>query len=149
VRALHPRACALGYNLPPLTGLRKGRPHEEGFVNELMRHDTRFPFPIMVDNGVASLVHTHSGRNNPLAERVLGATVRASRYRNLRRALRAEGSRLEDVKGLAAAAALPEPSHQWRGFARWTGKPFMARQLGKTMEGLRLPPPTPATCKDK
>src|SRR5271167_407983 len=41
VRALHPRACALGYNLPPLTGLRKGRPHEEDFVNELVTQDTR------------------------------------------------------------------------------------------------------------
>jgi len=36
VRAVHPRACALGYNLPPLTGLRKGRPHEEDFVSELL-----------------------------------------------------------------------------------------------------------------
>ena len=42
VRALHPRVCALGYNLPPLTGLRKGRPHEEDFVNELMRHNISF-----------------------------------------------------------------------------------------------------------
>ena len=40
VRALHPRACALGYNLPPLTGLRKGRPHEEDFVSGLLTQDT-------------------------------------------------------------------------------------------------------------
>ncbi len=36
VRAIHPRAYALGYNLPPLTGLPEGRPHEEDFVNERM-----------------------------------------------------------------------------------------------------------------
>jgi hypothetical protein len=42
VRALHPRAGALGYNLPPLTGLRKGRPHEEDFVRGLLTHDTSF-----------------------------------------------------------------------------------------------------------
>ena len=29
----------------PLTGLRKGRPHEEDFMNELMRHDTSFLLP--------------------------------------------------------------------------------------------------------
>jgi len=40
VRALHPRACALGYNLPPLTGLRKGRPHEEDFISGLLTQDT-------------------------------------------------------------------------------------------------------------
>ena len=36
VRALHPRACALGYNLPPLTGLRESGPNEEDFVSELL-----------------------------------------------------------------------------------------------------------------
>ena len=41
VRALHPRACALGYNLPPLMGLRKGRPHEEDFVSGLLTQGTR------------------------------------------------------------------------------------------------------------
>jgi hypothetical protein len=40
VRAPQPRACALGYNLPSLTGLRKGRPQEEDFVNRFMRHNT-------------------------------------------------------------------------------------------------------------
>ena len=40
VRALDPRAYALGYNLPPLTGLRKHRPHEEDFVSELLTHYT-------------------------------------------------------------------------------------------------------------
>jgi hypothetical protein len=41
VRALDPRAGALGYNLPPLTGLKKGLLREEDFVNELMLQDTR------------------------------------------------------------------------------------------------------------
>ncbi|MGO8735369.1 MAG: hypothetical protein ACLQVM_21535, partial [Terriglobia bacterium] len=35
-----PRACALGYNLPPLTGLRKGHPHVEDFNCELLTQDT-------------------------------------------------------------------------------------------------------------
>ena len=26
--------------IPPLTGLRKGHPHEDDFVNEVMRHNT-------------------------------------------------------------------------------------------------------------
>jgi WD40 repeat protein len=41
VRDLHPRACALGHNLPPLTGLRKNRPHKEDFVGELLTQDSR------------------------------------------------------------------------------------------------------------
>jgi len=40
VRASSPRAYALGYFLPPLTGLRKGCSHEEIFVNELPTGDT-------------------------------------------------------------------------------------------------------------
>jgi len=35
-----PRAYALGYFLPPLTGLRKACSHEENFVNELPTGDT-------------------------------------------------------------------------------------------------------------
>ena len=45
VRALHPRAYALGYNLPPLTGLRKDRPHEKHFVSELLIQDTNGASP--------------------------------------------------------------------------------------------------------
>ena len=30
------RSGALGYTLPPLTGLRKCRPHDENFVSELL-----------------------------------------------------------------------------------------------------------------
>jgi len=30
----------LGYNLPPLTGLRKDRRHEKDFVSELLTQDT-------------------------------------------------------------------------------------------------------------
>ena len=52
VRALRPRACALGYDLPPVTGLQKGRPHEEDFFSELPTQDTsRFlknlPMPVI------------------------------------------------------------------------------------------------------
>jgi predicted RNase H-like HicB family nuclease len=33
----------VGYNLPPLRGLRKVRPHEENLVSELLTQDTRSP----------------------------------------------------------------------------------------------------------
>jgi len=41
VRAPFPRACALGYTLPPLAGLRKDRPHEKDFVSEPLTQDAR------------------------------------------------------------------------------------------------------------
>jgi hypothetical protein len=42
---------AVGYVLAPLTGLRKRHPQGEGFISELLTHDTRnwqphFPFSI-------------------------------------------------------------------------------------------------------
>jgi hypothetical protein len=46
VRALSPRAClrkqacALGYDLAPLTGLRNGRPQGEDSIRELLAQDT-------------------------------------------------------------------------------------------------------------
>ena len=40
MRVLSPRACALGYDLAPLTGLRNGRPRGEGFISELLTQDT-------------------------------------------------------------------------------------------------------------
>ncbi len=42
MRALSPRACALGYDLAPPTGLRNGRPQGEGFISKLLTQDTRF-----------------------------------------------------------------------------------------------------------
>ena len=45
VRAVQPRAHALGYYIPPLTGLRKGPPHEEDFVSELLTQDTSVALP--------------------------------------------------------------------------------------------------------
>ena len=45
VRAPSPRAGALGYHLPPLTGLRRDRPHEEDFVSELLTQDTNGASP--------------------------------------------------------------------------------------------------------
>jgi len=41
VRAVPPRAYALGYYLPPLTGLVLYRPLEQAFVNELLIQDTK------------------------------------------------------------------------------------------------------------
>jgi hypothetical protein len=41
VRALSPRACALGYDLAPLTGLGNGRPQGGDFVSQLLTQDTR------------------------------------------------------------------------------------------------------------
>ena len=36
VRAVKPRACALGYSMPPLTGLRKTGAHAKDFLDELL-----------------------------------------------------------------------------------------------------------------
>jgi hypothetical protein len=40
VRALSPRACALGYDLAPLPGLWNGRPQRDDFVSLLLTQDT-------------------------------------------------------------------------------------------------------------
>ena len=45
VRAVQPRACALGYSMPPLTGLRNDRAHDKNYRDELVSHDTTFEFP--------------------------------------------------------------------------------------------------------
>ena len=97
----------------------------------------------------ASLTGRHEGRNNPLAQRILGVTVQTHRHRKLRRAVRTEGSRLEGIEGLSTAAALPKASHRWRGFARRAGKPVVAGQLGQTRQRLRLPQPLPAIHQDE
>ena len=44
VRAPSPRAGALGYDLPPLAGLRKDRLHEKDSLSELLTQDTRNDF---------------------------------------------------------------------------------------------------------
>ena len=40
VRAHSPRACALGYSISPLPGLRKALRHQEDLLNELLIQDT-------------------------------------------------------------------------------------------------------------
>ncbi|SPE22105.1 hypothetical protein SBA2_10045 [Acidobacteriia bacterium SbA2] len=40
VRAIQPRAYALGYYLSPLTGLREHGPRDVDFINELLIRDT-------------------------------------------------------------------------------------------------------------
>ena len=51
MRALSPRACALGYDLAPLTGLWNGRPQGEDFVSELLIQYTREEIPVVFING--------------------------------------------------------------------------------------------------
>ena len=42
-RAIKPWASALGYSMPPLTGLRKTGAHEIEIPNELLTQNTSFP----------------------------------------------------------------------------------------------------------
>ncbi|SPE30901.1 hypothetical protein SBA2_580006 [Acidobacteriia bacterium SbA2] len=43
VRAIEPRAYALGYSLPPLTGLQKTAAHDNDSLNDLLTQDTTVP----------------------------------------------------------------------------------------------------------
>ena len=61
---------AVGYVLPPLTGLRNGRAQGEGFISELLTQDTSFlaRFSLdMVDHTVVSDVsfETHHPTRSP------------------------------------------------------------------------------------
>jgi len=40
LRAIEPRACALGYSMPPLSGLLGTVEHKNDFVNDFPTHDT-------------------------------------------------------------------------------------------------------------
>jgi hypothetical protein len=58
--------------------------------------------------------------------------IHALGYGKLGRALRTDGVGLKSIECLAALATLPEFADRRRGFAGWTGKTDMARQLRET-----------------